>query len=267
MKDDLGKRMKEQYEIRTRTLLPRRTYTIIRLDGKAFHTLTRSCRKPFDRVLMRCMQETAKELCKEIQGAKFAYVQSDEISILLTDFETITTDAWFDGQVQKMCSVSASIATRAFNKATHDCLGQALHGSNALFDSRVFTIPDPIEVENYFKWRQQDATRNSVSMLAQSLYSHKELQGKNSSDMQEMCFQKGKNWNDCAFDEKRGAVIKKETYMVPLNGEHDEIQMELDIRMGTVTTQVERSRWVVDKDTPVFTQDPNYLKNMIPRIS
>jgi len=115
MRDDLGKRMKTQYELRTRTWLPRRTYTIIRLDGKAFHTFTRGMERPYDERFMNAMDYTAMHLCLEIQGAQMAYVQSDEISILLTDFDKITTDAWFDGQVQKMVSVSASMATAKFN--------------------------------------------------------------------------------------------------------------------------------------------------------
>jgi tRNA(His) 5'-end guanylyltransferase len=264
MKDELGTRMKERYEQRTRTFLPRRTYTIIRADGKAFHGLTKQCKKPFDRELMDVMHESAIALCKNIQGSRFAYVQSDEISLLLTDFDTINTDAWFDGQVQKMCSVSASIATQAFNEVTNK---EILHGGDiffkpvATFDSRVFTIPDPIEVENYFIWRQQDSTRNSISMLAQSLYSHKELQGKSGDEMQEMCFQKGCNWNDCATDEKRGAVIVKEKYEVPGNEiiEHKAV--------GQMITAATRTRWIVDKNIPVFTQDRAWIRNLIPEIN
>ena len=116
MQDDLGNRMKGQYEDRTRYSLPRRTYTIIRLDGKAFHTFTRNMKRPYDENLMKIMDETAKFLCEEIQGAQFAYTQSDEISLLLTDFEKITTDAWFDGNIQKMVSVAASLATQEFNR-------------------------------------------------------------------------------------------------------------------------------------------------------
>ena len=213
MKDDLGKRMKDQYEMRTRTWLPRRTYTIIRLDGKAFHTFTRGFNKPFDEDLAHAMDETAKFLCENVQGTDFAYVQSDEISLLLTDFSTITTNAWFDGQVQKMVSVASSLATGKFNNVMHRLHIVAMD-KLAFFDARVFTIPDPIEVENYFIWRQKDAIRNSISMLAQSLYSHRELHGKSQSDMQEMTFQKGKNWNDTPAGFKRGRTILKD-----VNGE------------------------------------------------
>ena len=169
MKDDLGTRMKTQYEQRTRTWLPRRTYTIIRLDGKAFHTFTRGMERPYDERFMNAMDYTAMHLCLDIQGAVMAYVQSDEISILLTDFDKITTDAWFDGQVQKIVSVSASMATAFFNSYINYDTDDS-QKKMAFFDARVFTIPDPVEVENYFVWRQKDAVRNSLAMHAQSLF-------------------------------------------------------------------------------------------------
>jgi len=210
MKDDLGKRMKEQYEMRTRTWLPRRTYTIIRLDGKAFHTFTKGMNRPYDEGFIRVMDETAKFLCSEIQGCKLGYVQSDEISLLLTDFATITTDAWFDGNVQKIVSVSASLATGKFNEWMSTNWGGFVRPKGlAFFDSRVFTIPDPIEVENYFIWRQKDAVRNSLAMHAQSLYSHKELHGKSQADMHDMIHEAGENWNDLPAGFKRGRTIMK----------------------------------------------------------
>jgi tRNA(His) 5'-end guanylyltransferase len=116
MRDDLGNRMKENYENRTRISLPRRSYTVIRIDGKAFHTYTKGLNRPFDRRLIEDMNATAAYLCKNIMGAKLAYVQSDEISIVITDFEDISTQAWFDNNLQKMCSVAASMATSEFNR-------------------------------------------------------------------------------------------------------------------------------------------------------
>ena len=226
--------MKEYYEDRTRNLLPRRTYSIIRIDGKAFHTYTKGLQRPFDDKLMNDMDETAGFLCKNIQGAKFAFVQSDEISILLTDFEELTTDAWFDGNIQKMVSVSSSLATAKFNELRP--------GKLAFFDSRVFTIPSNIEVENYFIWRQQDTTRNSISSVAQSLYSHKQLEGKNTTEQQEMIFQKGTNWNDFAPKYKRGRVIEKQLY---------------DKDGAT------RSKWV-SVEPPIFTQEREFLALRIP---
>jgi len=233
-KDDLSIRMKEFYENRTKMFLPRRTYTLIRIDGKAFHTYTKGLDVPFDEKLISDMDETACYLCKNIQGAEFAFVQSDEISILLTDFKTLTTDAWFDGNIQKMVSISASLATAKFNELRPNKI--------ALFDSRVFTIPSNVEVENYFIWRQQDTVRNSISSVAQSLYSHKELNNKNVSDMQEMCFTKGVNWNDLPVKQKRGRLIVKETFM---KGDS------------------ERSRWI-SVEPVIFTKDRDVLADMIP---
>jgi len=216
MKDDLGKRMKEQYEVRTRTFLPRRTYTIIRIDGKAFHTYTRGLGRPYDKGLADDMDATTEYLCHNIQGCIMGYVQSDEISLLLTDFEKENTCACFDGQVQKIVSVAASMATSKFNQLRiirwfkeNGLSGKGIaididNMNMAEFDARVFSIPDPIEVENYFVWRQKDAVRNSISMQAQSLYSHKQLEGKSSNEQQEMCFQKGVNWNDIEDRFKRG---------------------------------------------------------------
>lgn len=225
MNDSLGNRMKEQYENRTRILLPRRTYTIIRLDGKAFHNLTRGLDKPFDKDFMWIMDLIAMEFCKEIQGAVLTYTQSDEISVLLTDFEKETTEAWFNGNIQKIVSISASLATYHFNENIKmlakyqkkwfidiDNRGDVKYG---LFDARVFTIPDPIEVENYFISRQKDAIRNSLAMYAQSFYSHKELNGKSQVDMHNMIYAKGKNWNSLSNGFKRGRTVTKAL----LNGE------------------------------------------------
>jgi tRNA(His) guanylyltransferase len=187
-------RMKNNYESRNQTYLTRRTPVIMRIDGKAFHTYTKGLNKPFDKGLIEDMQQTAIYLCQNIQGAKCAYTQSDEISILITDYDTLTTDAWFDYNVQKMTSISASLATAKFNQlrlnriikemdpenfTDGECIDYILQNKIILanFDSRVFNIPKE-EVANYFLARQEDAVSNSISMLAQSLYSHNELHKK-----------------------------------------------------------------------------------------
>lgn len=222
MKDDLGTRMKTQYEMRTRTYLPRRTYTILRLDGKAFHTYTRKCTRPYDGALVSAMDDTTRALCEQIQGVVFAYVQSDEMSLLLQDFAKIETDAWFDGQVQKMVSISASIASAEFNhirdydKAA-GLISDLQHPHLALFDARVFTIPDKTEVANYFIWRQKDATRNSLQMLAQHYFSSKELHGKSQADIHDMLHGVGVNWNNQPAKFKRGRFITK---VMHENGRH-----------------------------------------------
>lgn len=235
-RDSLGDRMKGFYEDRTRIFLPRRTFTIIRLDGKAFHSYTKGLIRPFDAKLISDMDDTACYLCKNIQGAKLAFVQSDEISILLTDFDGLSTDAWFDGNIQKIASISASMATAKFNELRP--------GKIALFDSRVFTIPSKIEVENYFIWRQQDTVRNSIQSVAQSMFSHKELENMSTDKLQEMCFQKGVNWNSFPVKYKRGRLIMKENY----------------IKDGAT-----RSQWI-SCGPPTFSQDRSVLRNLIPNL-
>lgn len=260
MNDELGNRMKENYENRTRYLLPRRTYTILRLDGKAFHTYTKGLKRPFDSGLIADMDAAIVSMLPQLQGVVFAYTQSDEISILLTDFEKETTSAWFDGNLQKMCSVAASIITAEFNRCRYErwlqesCLYSDLCKSkthsvlesckSAYFDCRVFTIPDRTEVMNVFRWRQQDAIRNSISSVSQHFYSHKELHGKSQSDMHEMLHNKGVNWaTDFTDGEKNGRIIMKETYKV---------------------AETERTRWVAN-GAWVFTKDEGKLLNMIPK--
>jgi tRNA(His) guanylyltransferase len=256
MIDELGTRMKDQYESRTRYYLPRRTYVIIRVDGKAFHTYTRGCEKPFDRGLMGAMDRTAVHMCKNIEGAKFAYTQSDEISILLTDFASDVTQMWFDGNVQKICSVSASLATAAFNESNFAIEHGDRHNP-ACFDSRVFTIPDPTEVCNYFVWRQQDAIRNSIQMAAQAHFSCRQLQKKGCGELLGMLMEKGVNWNDYCDGFKRGRFIERKTVTTALEYTHK--------KTGELCRQenVVRSIWC-EAEMPVFHNEPDWLKNRIP---
>lgn len=267
MKDTLGDRMKDFYEDRTRIKLPRRTYTIIRIDGKAFHTYTKGLERPFDDGLIEDMDETTAYLCKNIQGVKFGYVQSDEISLLLTDFDDLTTDMWFDGNLQKMASIAASMATAKFNQLRtlrrmvelrdYEIMGVVEETKLAMFDARVFQISSPIEVENYFIWRQQDATRNSISSVAQSMYSPKELHGVKTDQMQEMIFQKGTNWNDYSPRKKRGGFVSK---VVMVNEKPKQENQEIFIE------DVVRSKWFT-LDCPIFTQDREFLRGRIPQIN
>lgn len=266
-KDSLGDRMKENYENRAKTYLTCRTPVIIRLDGRAFHTFTRGMKKPYDEIFHNTMNATMKYLCENIQGCKLGYTQSDEITLLLTDYDTLTTSAWFDYNVQKICSVSASMATMAFNKflrenfrsrasdfidvimtaEDYDDEGKyldLLEGKldSAMFDSRCFNIPEE-EVTNCFIWRQQDATRNAIQMLGQCNFSHKELQNKSCNDIQDMLMlEKGINFNDMPIEFKRGVCcVKKE---VPCTDRL--IGHKLD--------------WVLDKEIPIFTQDRDYVE-------
>lgn len=268
-KSALGERMKNYYENRTKHFLTRRTPTVIRLDGKAFHTYTKGLNRPFDEGLIEDMQETTKFLCENIQGCKIGYTQSDEITLVLTDYDSLNTSAWFDYNVQKMTSISASIATAKFNQLrilrdmmNGDCESTDLEtfiGTNidrmnlAYFDSRVFQIPEKEEVVNCLIWRQRDAEKNSIAMLAQSLYSTSELHKKNGSDMQEMAFQKGHNWNDLHFSKKRGSFIIKNTYV---NG--DLVKLPCEVSKDSII----RTKWEV-VETPIFSQDRESILKLI----
>ena len=279
-KTTLGDRMKNNYENITRYYLTRRMPVIIRIDGKAFHTFTRGFKKPFDYILVNTMQDTMKYLCENIQGCVLGYTQSDEISIVLTDYAELTTDAWFGNNLQKMCSVSASMATLAFNKffsdrvqdSMYDCcddLGDEIIPEKkneydkackvyfnklnaAMFDSRVFTIPKE-EVCNYLIWRQQDATRNSILSVGQANFTQKELHGKSCKNIQDMLMlQKGIKWNDYSTTLRRGSCcIKADDSLT----EYDEV--------GNICGYTERSKWVIDNEIPIFTQDRNYVEKLI----
>lgn len=211
--DSLGDRMKG-YEIASRNSLTKRIPVIVRVDGKAFHTFCKRFERPYDAFLNDSLNQSMKYVCERVQGVKFAERHSDELSFLLTDFDTIQTDAYFEYSVQKMVSVIASMVTGEFCKAMTTSLARNDYLSWSedwpSFDARAFNIPES-DVVNYFLWRQKDCLRNGLSMLSQSLFSHKELQGKNSSDMQEMLFSKHNiNWNDVEQYKKTGFLCKKE---------------------------------------------------------
>jgi tRNA(His) 5'-end guanylyltransferase len=230
----LDDRMKS-YENVNRQYLSRRLPVIIRIDGKSFHTFTKGLVKPWDHHLKVCMLYAAEKLCEEISGAKMAYWQSDEISILVTDYDTLDTDPWFFNFVQKIVSVSLSIATAYFNDM-HDKILKSHKDYKrlALFDSRAFILP-PNDVCNYFVWRQRDATKNSINMLAQSQFDHKTIHGLSTSKLQDKLFvEKGINWNDIETWKKRGACI--------IN------------RHGT---------WGVDDEIPIFSKDRNYINRFV----
>lgn len=241
MNDSLGDRMKRSYEQISSQKLVKRVPVICRLDGRAFHTFTKQIKaiKPFDDRLIDLMSYTALYLCKNISGARLAYVQSDEISILITDYDTITTQGWFDYKIQKMVSISSSMATAYFNRYFDSHFQNMGLVPLVNFDSRVFNIPKE-EVCNYYLWRQNDWTRNSIQMLARSLFSHKECENKNSSELQDMLMLKyNVNWNDLEAYKKRGTCIYK----------------ELEFRDDNTT----RTRWKIDKDIPIFTQDRSFI--------
>ena len=270
--DNLGKRMKEYYENIPKNKLMRRTPVIIRLDGKAFHTFTKGFNKPFDKVLLNTMADTMKFLCENIQGCIFGYYQSDEISLLLTDYKTFETEAWFDYEVQKVCSVSAAIATLAFNRLfsmyIDNYVGELLKvegycvederkyietlknalNRGALFDSRCFNIPKE-EVVNYFYWRQLDAMRNSVQMVGQANFSHKELQFKSTKQIISLLeTHYGINWHSLPIWQQRGSACIKH-------------KVSVDYPDGTY---VLRNKWKIDNEIPIFKDNGReYIEELI----
>ena len=255
LRDDIGTRMKDFYEQIPKTKLMRRCPVAIRIDGKAFHTYTRNFKRPFDSIFMRAMQETMKYLCENIQGCVLGYTQSDEITLILVDYEKINSSAWFDYEVQKLCSVSASMATMRFNQVfarlvqevkeegTEDpkyikVLDKACE-AGAMFDSRCFNIPKE-EVTNLIYWRQLDASRNSIQMVGHANFSQKQMHGKSTGDIQDMLMlEKNINWNDFPVACKRGSCC--------IRGQADENTSCTD------GSRTENSRgWVIDNDIPIF---------------
>lgn len=245
----LGDRMKG-YESVSQFRVMRRTPVIIRLDGRAFHTYTRrhlldnKGESPFSVDMMTCMVRTTEWLVANVQNCQMGYTQSDEISLLLRDWDEHQTQQWFDGKIQKMASVSASMATAAFNTFAnthiHKLSPPTYIGDLATFDSRVYNLPCE-EVCNYFIWRQQDASRNSVQMLGHHHFSQKEMHGKNNSEVQDMLMmRKGINWNDQPIWAKRGTVV-----------------------FPTADRLSSADRIHVDKHIPIFTQDRSYIEKFL----
>lgn len=266
VRDELGNRMKEYYENIPKTKLMRRCPVILRIDGKAFHTFTRGFQKPFDEVLIKTMQETMKYLCENIQGCVLGYTQSDEITLVLIDYKKLTSQAWFDYEVQKICSIAASMATMVFNKRfvenyldylftlepdfTNDSdielwrkIVSAYNNASekgAMFDCRCFNIPKE-EVTNCIYWRQLDATRNSIQMVGQANFSHKELLNKSCNDIQDMLMtQKDINWNDLPTYQKRGSCCVRNHMISEPYGN----------RM--LDRNADENEWVIDKNIPIF---------------
>ena len=221
----LSDRMKD-YEVVSDYRLTKKTPVIVRIDGKAFHTYTKGLDKPFDNILSEAMNYVCRKLIETIQGCKFAYTQSDEISLLLTDWDKSTTDCYFDYRVQKMVSVLASAATMYFNqfitqrvlywkKGTSDEAKELFNkwykkAGCAMFDARAYNLPKE-EVCNYFIWRQEDASRNSIQSLGRSKFSFKQMLNKKNNEVQDMLFNEYDiNWNFIDTKWKRGFAVYRD---------------------------------------------------------
>ena len=283
--DDLGVRMKTFYEQIHKTKLMRRCPVAIRIDGKAFHTFTRGFQKPFDEVLIKSMQETMKYLCENIQGCVLGYTQSDEITLILVDYKKLTSSAWFDYEVQKICSIAASMATMAFNRSfaknaedfeqyyatEHEInvwygkgtpeyemcqIYSKAVNRGAMFDARCFNIPKE-EVTNLCYWRQLDASRNSIQMVGQANFSHKELQNKSCNDIQDMLMiQKGINWNDLPTYQKRGSCCVRNKIVI----ESDGVMATEQLRDASKS----ENEWIIDTDIPIFkSEGREYIDRLV----
>ena len=267
-RSDIANRMKEFYETVPKTKLIRRCPVAVRLDMRAGHTFCRGFMHPFDEIFIQSMQETAKYLCENIQGCVLSYQESDEISLILVDYKKLNSSAFFDYEVQKVCSITASMATMAFNKYFEKRVDDAYNWNStekeeklfdsyyksiekgAMFDSRCFNIPKE-EVTNYIYWRQLDCIRNSVQMVGQANFSEKELHKKNRDQIKEMLItQKGIDWDDLPAYQKYGSCCVKEKYQCE----------NVDVKDGAVI----RTRWVIDKNIPVFRNDGRqYIERLI----
>lgn len=238
------------YEELYRHVIPGKSYTVIRVDGRAFHTYTRGMIRPFAPFLMTAMDGAAEALAAEVQGCQLAFTQSDEISVLVTDFGSMQ-EPWFGGNVQKMVSVAASVATSAFN-------GRIVGSpSNAQFDARVFTLPSRDEVVSYFMWRQADCYRNAVSMIAETRFSHRQLLGLNTQGRIDVLAEAGVDVAGFPQGCLLGRVTTRETFQ-------EEVSY-VDKRSGEVmTVDAIRSRWVTAA-APDFGWEPDgFLQTRIP---
>lgn len=271
---DFAKRMKEYEDVR-KDYLTKRVPVMIRIDGKAFHTFTRGLAKPFDNILIEAMQQTMKYLCENISGCVLGYTQSDEITLLLIDYKSLAQGAWFGYVKRKVETISASMATMAFNKFYTDIVKERVRKElkgcetetdkkkvtdyytkyarkcgKAMFDSRAWNMPE-FEVINGFIWRQNDCVRNSIQSVAQANFSAKQLEHKNQKELMDMLMlKKGVNWNDYPIYLKRGTCCVKvpQTYN---EGTPDEFT---------------RSKWVIDKEIPTFTKDRDYIEKRFKNI-
>lgn len=271
---ELGNRMKNYYEQVSKTKLMRKCPVAIRIDGCHFRTFTKNLNKPFDDIIIKTMQETMKYLCENIQGCILGYTQSDEITLILTDYKNIDSDAWFDYEVEKLCSVSASMATMAFNKAFeknvkmfehemvsyyiadyHDQIIQSAIYRKALdkgatFDARCFNIPRE-EVTNLLYWRQIDAIRNSIQMVGQANFSQEELNHKSREDIKHMLCDKNIVWDVFPKAKRIGSCcIKKEIVIENNNPNEPNIY--------------KRNKWIIDDNIPLFRdENRNYIEKLL----
>lgn len=242
---DLSDRIKG-YEDCFKTVLPSKLPVIIRIDGSNFSKLTSSLAKPYDDNFIELMNNTAKYVISEVSGTRFCTVQSDEINIFINNYESKDSQPWYGNSVNKINTLCASLAASYFSVHSAKAFGEV---KVAQFDSRCFVVPQH-EVFNYFYCRQLDTTRNAIQMFARTLFSHKELNGKSSKQMQEMCLAKGSSFDDLPVYFKRGRSIYK-------------VEVDREVEVKGKMLQIKRREWFIDNNSPVFVEDRNFIEKYI----
>lgn len=254
-KTNLGDRMKAYESNAEQRLLPKLPI-IVRLDGRSFSKFTKGMERPFDAKFKEAMVETAKHLVKETH-AVVAYTQSDEITLILYTDNVKSGSTMFEGRIQKLTSVFASIATAKFIMEMLEKFPERINkDKQPHFDARAFVVPSKSEAANCILWRVQDAVKNSIQMLARSEFSHKELMHKNTNELQhKLITEKDINWNDLPRSFKQGDFIRKEKVEMKLTDEQlSKIPKDKQPENGIVIRNVIRT-----VEAPAFHE----LKNMI----
>jgi tRNA(His) 5'-end guanylyltransferase len=251
-------RMKKYESVYSGKLLPR-VPAVIRVDGKAFHTYTKTMEKPFSKLLHLAMEYAIVNSVKQMSGVKAVYTQSDEISFWLSDQgKSVDTQGWFDWKVQKLTSLTASIFTYYFNEYMTPHVKKT-----AFFDARAFSLPDMTELNNYFLWREKDATKNSIAMLAQSQFSHKSLQGLNTCQMQDkLMLENEVNWNNLDAWKKRGSLyvrVMEEKDVTYIDGKTGEEKT----KEGVKRTSWKEAEFFSFSKTPIYDIVAENIQNKI----
>ena len=250
MKDSLGDRMKE-YERETRAVLPRGAWTVLRVDGRAFHSYTRGLARPYDEKLMSDMDKVAEALLREIDGAVVAYTQSDEVSVLVQDFSSENFMPWMGGVIAKWQSVGASLATATL-------FSRRMDEKMPLFDGRVFSLPSTTEACNYLIWRQRDTLRNAVSMAARAEFSHQQLLGKSVPEMKEMLLANGVDFDSYPLGFRQGRMSTRVVEMKEFS--------YVDKRTGDEVFTSGLRTSVVTEPAPFFSATEGVLLDLLPQM-
>lgn len=253
-KDNFGDRMKAYERLETEQrfipLLP----IYARIDGNGFSKFTKGMERPFDPTMHACMVDTTARLV-ELTGAKIGYTQSDEIS-LIWEQPSIQSELWFAGKKQKMVSSLAAKASSFFMRELMNYGWEDLTEKCPSFDCRVFQLPNRVEAANAMLWREQDATKNAISMAAHTFYSQKELHGKKGPQMQEMMFQKGQNFNDYPDGFKRGTFVRRESYLLEEEGKAPVLRHRIaTLSMPKFSSVMNRVGVIFDGEQPFVAHD------------